>query len=150
MEYNVPYRRILVPISGNADDFSVLELAGTLAEKKSAEVILVYVVEVKQSLPLDASLPDDIDGGEAALNRAEHYARNKAEHKLQKINTELLQARNAGAAIVDEAMQRDADVIVLGCRNRSHLGKVTLGETVPYILKNATCQVILSRLADGA
>lgn len=148
MECSVPYRRILVPINGTSDDYQILELAGTLAEKKNAEVILVYVVEVRQSLPLDASLPQDVADGESALSRAEQFSRHKAEHKLQKINTELLQARNIGAAIVDEAMQRDVDVIVMGCRNRTHLGKISLGDTVPYVLKNATSRVILSRLAE--
>lgn len=150
METRVPYRRILVPITGSPDDVRTLELAGTLADKKVAEVILVYVVEVKQSLPLDASLPQDVSQGEAALQRAEQYSRQKAEHRLQKVTSELLQARSAGAAIVDEAIQRDIDLIVVGGRIRTHLGKTTLGETVPYILKNAPCEVILTRLAEDA
>jgi len=145
----VPYRRILVPINGLADDFHALELAGTLAEKKNAEIILVYVVEVRQALPLDASLPDDVEIGETALSRAQQFAKNKAEHRVQKVNSELLQARSAGAAIVDEAMQRDVDAIVMTGRGRTQLGKVTLGETVPYVLKNATCEVILARIPEG-
>lgn len=146
MESSVAYRRILVPVSGTPDDFRVLELAGMLADRKNAEAILVYVVEVRQSLPLDASLPQDVAAGEAALTRAEQFARQKAEHRLQRVSSELLQARSAGAAIVDEAIQRDVDAIVMASRNRMHLGKVSLGETVPYVLKNATCEVILSRL----
>ena len=148
MERDVAYRRILVPINGTSDDLRILELAGALAEKKNPEVTLVYVVEVKQSLPLDASLPTDVSAGEQALVNAERFARQKADHKLQKINPELLQARHAGAAIVDEAIQRDVDVIVMGCRNRTLMGKVSLGETVPYVLKNATCLVLLARLAE--
>ena len=142
------FRRILVPINGTSDDLRILELAGKLAEKKTPEVTLVYVVEVKQSLPLDASLPNDVSAGEQALADAERYARQKADHKLQKLNPELLQARHAGAAIVDEAIQRDVDVIIMGCRNRTMMGKVSLGETVPYVLKNATCLVILARLPE--
>ncbi len=144
----MPYRRILVPINGTDDDFRALEIAGTLAEKKNPDVILVYVVEVRQSLPLDASLPQDVADGEQALGRAEHYSRQKAEHRLQKISTELLQARSAGAAIVDESIQRDADVIVMSCRNHVYLGKASLGKTVPYVLQNATCEILLIRLAE--
>jgi len=36
----------------------------------------------------------------------------------------------------------------MGCRNRTMMGKVSLGETVPYVLKNATCLVILARLPE--
>jgi nucleotide-binding universal stress UspA family protein len=141
----VPYRRILVPVHGNEGDFRALELAGLLADKKNADVTLVYVVEVKQSLPLDADIPQAVTAGEIALDQAEQYARQRAEHKLQRITPELLQARSAGAAIVDEAIERDIDVIIMASRNRQHFGRVTFGDTVPFILKNAPCEVILAR-----
>ena len=142
---DLPYRRILVPVHGNAGDFRAIELAGLLAARKNAEVTLVYVVEVKQALPLDADMPQAVANGEAALESAASYARQRAEHKIQKVVPELLQARSAGAAIVDEAIERDIDVIVMASRNRQHFGRVTVGETVPYILKNAPCEVILAR-----
>jgi nucleotide-binding universal stress UspA family protein len=145
MEQLVPYRRILVPIHGNEGDFRALELAGLLADRKNADITLVYVVEVKQSLPLDADMPQAVSAGEAALDRAEHFARQCAEHRLLRINPELLQARSAGAAIVDEAIERDIDLIVIASRNREHFGRVTVGDTVPFILKNAPCEVILAR-----
>ena len=142
------YRRILVPVSGERDDERALDLAGLLAEKKHSEVTLVYVVEVKQSLPLDADMPQAVATGEAALQRAENYARHQSEHKLGKVALELLQARTAGAAIVDEAIERDVDIIVMSCRNRAHLGQVSTGETVPYVLKNAPCEVVLTRCSE--
>lgn len=141
----MPYRRILVPVHGNEGDFRAIELAGLLADKKNADVTLVYVVEVKQSLPLDADIPQAVVAGETALDQAEQYARQRAEHRLQRITPELLQARSAGAAIVDEAIERDIDVIVMASRNRQHFGRVTFGDTVPFILKNAPCEVILAR-----
>jgi nucleotide-binding universal stress UspA family protein len=144
----VPYRRILAPINGSTDDSRILELAGMLAERKTAEVTLVYVVEVRQALPLDAPLPDAVAVGETALQRAETFARHKAEHKTQRLMLELIQARNIGAAIVDEAIARDADLIIMACRNRVHLGRRTIGETVPYVLKNAPCEVIVSRMRE--
>jgi nucleotide-binding universal stress UspA family protein len=141
----VPYRRILVPIHGNDGDFRALELAGMLAAKKGADVTLVYVVEVKQSLPLDADMPEAVAVGESALERAEQYSRSRAEFKLQRLSPELLQARAAGPAIVDEAIERDVDIIVMASRNRQHFGQITVGDTVPYILKNAPCEVLLER-----
>lgn len=141
----MPYRRILVPIHGDDMDFRALELAGLVADKKNADVTLVYVVEVRQSLPLDADIPVEVNAGEGALDRAEQYARQRAEHRIQRITPELLQARSAGAAIVDEAIERDIDVIILASRNRMHMGRVTFGETVPFVLKNAPCEVILAR-----
>lgn len=139
------YRRMLVPIHGNDEDFRAIELAGLIAARKNPEVTLVYVVEVRQALPLDADMPQAVAAGEAALERAANFARNRAEHRIQKVSPELLQARSAGAAIVDEAIERDVDVIVMASRNRPQFGRVTVGDTVPYILKNAPCEVILTR-----
>lgn len=141
------YRRILVPINGSDDDLRIVELAGKLSDRKNADVVLVFVVEVKQELPIDASLPQAVAAGESALRRADHYARTKAEHKIQRVTTELLQARSAGAAIVDEAMARDSDLIVMACRNRLEHGTLTVGDTAPYIIKNAPCEVIIERVA---
>lgn len=116
-----------------------------LAAKRGADVTLVYVVEVKQSLPLDADMPEAVAVGESALVRAEEYSRNKAEFRLQRVTPELLQARSAGPAIVDEAIERDVDVIVMASSNRQEFGRITVGDTVPYILKNAPCEVLLER-----
>lgn len=141
------YRRILVPITGGSGDRRALDLACVLASKKNLEVFLVYVVEVKQSLPLDADMPQEVGVGEQCLAVAEMYARGEAEPKIHKIMPELLQARTAGAAIVDEAIERDCDVIVMACKINENLGQPTLGETANYVLRTAPCEVILTREA---
>lgn len=141
------YRRILVPITGGAGDRRALDLASVLAAKRILEVVLVYVVEVKQSLPLDADMPEDVARGEDCLADAERYARSQAEPKIHKVTPELLQARTAGAAIVDEAIERDCDVIVMACKLAAYLGQTTMGETVKYVLRAAPCEVILTREA---
>jgi len=144
-KFTVPYRRILVPVQGNDSDFRALDLAGMLAQKKNADVTLVYVVEVKQALPLDAEMPQSVAHGEQSLVRAEGYARQRAEYRCQRVTPEILQARLAGPAIVDEAIERDIDVIVMASQNRLERGQMTVGLTVPYVLKNAPCEVILAR-----
>lgn len=143
----MPYRRILVPITGEAGDRRALDLAGILAAKRNIDVVLVYVVEVKQSLPLDADMPQEVGQGEQFLAGAEGYARTQSEPKIHKVFPELLQARTAGAAIVDEAIERDCDVIIMACKLRQHLGQPTLGDTVNYVLRTAPCEVILTREA---
>jgi len=142
------YRRILVPITGDPGDRRALDLASILAAKRNLEVVLVYVVEVKQSLPLDADMPQEVGQGEAYLTDAERYARSQAEPKIHKVLPELLQARTAGAAIVDEAIERDCDVIIMACRQRDYLGQPTLGDTVNYVVRTAPCEVILTRQAS--
>ena len=60
---------------------------------------------------------------------------------------ELLQARTAGAAIVDEAVEQQVDAIVMATENRLERGKISVGESVPYVLRHAPCEVIVIRTA---
>lgn len=145
------YTRVLVPIQGNSCDQHAIELATTVAHDESAQITLVYVVEVEPALPLEAELPSEIDVGERSLEVAEHWTRESSNRRLVQITPELLQARSAGAAIVDEAIERGSDLIVMALRNQKKHGRPTVGDTVPYILKNAPCEVIVTRLppVDG-
>jgi nucleotide-binding universal stress UspA family protein len=141
------YERILVPVDGSDSDEEVMGVVADLVHQHQVSITLIYVVEVPQAMPLDAELPDEIDRGERILTRAEDLARTQPRHKLTAVSTDLLQARSAGAAIVDEAIERHADAIVIATTNRTKHGKISIGESVGYILKNAPCDVVVVRLA---
>jgi len=145
------FRRLVVPMNGSPGDARVLDLVGQLIHKHQVQITLIYVVEVHQAMPLDAQLPAEIDRGERVLAQAEHVARHELGqgHKLDYVATELLQARSAGAAIVDEAIERGADAIVMAAQIYRLHGKTTLGETIAYVLKNAPCEVIVVRQRPG-
>jgi len=66
-----------------------------------------------------------------------------AEEQDYEIETDVLQAREAGPAIVDEAVERDIDLILMGVTYKRRFGQFSLGSVVPYVLKNAPCRVIL-------
>ncbi len=58
----------------------------------------------------------------------------------------LLQARDVAAAIVDEATERGADLLVTGLPYRKRFGgEFAIGRTIPYILQNAPCSVWVVR-----
>ncbi|MDP9362760.1 MAG: universal stress protein [Chloroflexota bacterium] len=139
------YERVVVPIKGTASDKRALAVVGQLVHKQPAALTLVYVVEVVQSMPLDAELPAEIAHGEATLRQAEAVARQWVGARGGEVYTELLQARAIGAAVVDEAIERNADAIVMTAGVRRRHGKATLGETIKYVLINAPCEVIVVR-----
>ncbi len=143
------YGRFVVPVTGVPADAQALEVVRRLANNQPVILTLLHVVEVAQSMPLDAELPDEIFHGETALRDAETTARTSLSGKGTQILTELLQARSVGAAVVDEAIERNADAIVMiATIGRKH-GRPTLGETVNYILLNAPCDVVVARLAPA-
>jgi nucleotide-binding universal stress UspA family protein len=44
---------------------------------------------------------------------------------------------------VDEAVEREIDLIVMGLTYKKHYGQFSMGNVIPYVLKNAPCPVIL-------
>ena len=65
------------------------------------------------------------------------------------LETEILQARDVGTAIVDEALEREVDLVVMGIGYKRKFGEFDMGHTAPYVLKNAPCRVWLARAAPG-
>jgi len=135
----VEFHKILVPVIGTEADEEAIKLACRLAKKNKGKVCAVYVITIKRTLPLDAEMEPEIKKAEAILDRMENVAE---EHDCE-IETDLLQAREAGPAIIDEAVEREIDLILMGVAYGTRFGQFSLGNVVPYVLKNAPCRVIL-------
>jgi len=69
-----------------------------------------------------------------------------AEEEDWEVETDVLQAREVGPAIVDEAVERGVDLIVMGISYKQRFGQFSLGNVAPYVLKNSPCPVMLYQL----
>jgi nucleotide-binding universal stress UspA family protein len=134
-------RSILVPVDGSPASMDAVSLACSIARKNKGKVYAVHVIEVKRSLPLDADLAEEASNGEDVLTRAERIAA-EADYKIE---GELLQAREAGHAIVDEAIERGVDLILMGAEHKAPLGEYQMGRLTQYVLRAAPCNVWLWR-----
>lgn len=141
-------KRVLVSVNGSDADDQAVKLACSLVSKKKGTVFVLNVLEVARNLPIDAPATDDIERSDNILERMEHIA------KTEKCGVELeaVQAREAGPAVVNEALERDVDIIVMGLDYKKRHGEFNLGSTINYVLKRAPCRVWVSRepAADGA
>ena len=135
------FHKILVPVIGSQADEEVIKLACRVAKKDKGEIRAVYIITMKRDLPLDAEIESEIQKAEDILNHIEAVA----EEQNYRIDTDLLQAREAGLAIVDEAVEREIDLILMGISYKRRFGQFSLGSVAPYVLKNAPCRVILYR-----
>jgi len=134
-------RSYLVAVDGSDAAYHALGEACDVAKRTKATVSVVYVIEVPRSLALEAEMERELDRGEQILARAERVA---ADHGVT-AQADLLQARQAGHAVVDEAVDRHADVLVLGVEYHRPLGQFTLGRLPLYVLEHAPTQVWLIR-----
>jgi len=133
------FTKILVPVGGNEIDRDAIELACKIAKGAEGKIYVVHTIQVKRSLPLDAELEAEAHRAEEILSQAESIA----DEQDYEVETDLLQTREVGPAIVDEAMERGIDVIIMGTSHRRRLGEFNLGGVIPYVLKNAPCDVIV-------
>ena len=133
------FHKILVPVGGTPADDEAMRLACRLAKKNKSKIHAVYVIAVKRTLPIEAEIESEIRKAEDILDHIELVC----EEQGCEIDTDLLQAREAAPAIVNEAVEREVDLILMGVPYKTHFGQFSLGNVIPYVLKNAPCRVIL-------
>ena len=133
------FKKILVPISGTEIDEDTMRLACRLANKNKGKIWAVYVITVKRTLPLDAEIEPEIKNAEDILDHIEMVA----EEEDYEVEAEALQAREAGPAIIDEAVERGINLILMGVKYKRRFGQFSLGSVALYVLKNSPCPVML-------
>lgn len=134
-------KSILVPVKGYRADVEAFRLACGLGREAKSKLYALYVIEVKRELPVDAEVTSEVVKGEDILSEIETVSR---EEKAV-VSAEILQARLAGPAVIHEALERDVDLIIMGVPAKGLNKSFHLGENVSYILKNASCPVLLWR-----
>ena len=132
---------ILVPIVQSPVCFEAVTIAATLAKQRKGRVYVVHIIEVNRSLPLNAELEAEARRGEQLVKRAEEFAAEAG----YPVSGMLLQAREAGTAIVEEARDNAVDTIIMGIPNKAPAGAFQLGRTAQFILSHATCSVWMIR-----
>ncbi|MHB8460715.1 MAG: universal stress protein [Candidatus Limnocylindrales bacterium] len=135
-------RCAVVALNGGPSDPRIVRLAIDLARTSKSILVGVHVVEIDWTLPLDADVAGRSEDTQRVLDLAEQIA----DHARYRIEPVLLQARDVGAALVDEATERSADLLILGLPYRKRFGgDFAIGRTIPYVLKNAPCAVWVVR-----
>jgi nucleotide-binding universal stress UspA family protein len=91
-------------------------------------------------LRLDAKVPEEEEMLDDLLDDADAVG----ESYGVKIVERLARGRQAGPTIVEEAMRRGSEIIVLGATRKSErMRKAIFGSTVDYVLKHAPCRVMV-------
>jgi len=142
----MPFNRVIAVVTDDPSDINTVSRAADIVRDDRGHLYVIYVIKVQRSLPLDAEIDDQIARGEQVLHRSERLAR----LPRSDIDSQLLQAREIGPAVVHEAIVRDADAIVIGTSYPTDYGSFSLGSDIPYILEHAPCDVILWREHSNA
>jgi len=137
------FRSILVPVVDDPASLQAVAAAAALARQEKATLTLLHVIKVERSLPVTADMDIEAQRGEELLRRARAIAAEEARNLS--IKDELLQAREAGPAIVEEASARGVDAVMMGVGWSPLLGQFEVGPTASYVLGHASCHVWIVR-----
>ena len=133
--------KVIVALRDQESVESLMTLAIHLSKSMDAQLVALHVVEVPAATPIEAE--DEILDlpGKVILAAAERVAKRFS----AKLSTELLRAREVGEAIVGEAKDQGAELLIVGHRgaHSSALGELLLGSTAQYVAHHAPCRVII-------
>ena len=141
------FHKILVPMKIGDIGEEMVATAIALAKEREATVEAVFVVRVPRAFPLDGpGLPPDV---QARADASLAEARALGEDNGIEIVTKIVSARDIGHAIVEEAREGGADLIVMGSSPRWRRQSRFFSPTVDHILRNAPCEVLVVAFPDG-
>jgi basic amino acid/polyamine antiporter, APA family len=137
----VTFRTIVVPVLRTPESEEALFAAARLAADRRSRIALVNVIEVPLERPLDAAMEEAEHEAERVLDSAQALLETYGVRTV----TRVIRARAAGSAIVEDALARQAELIVVGApRTRIRRGKPIFGRTVDYVLKHSPIRVLVA------
>ncbi len=140
------FKRILVPMKIGEIGEEMIATAIAIATEQGATVEAITVVRVPRRYPLEGEFPNDV---RERANAAMEEARLLGEDNGVEVITEIVRARSIGHAVVEEAIKRDADLIVLGSSPRWRRQSRFFSPTVDHVLLHAPCEVLVVAFPAG-
>ena len=154
------FQKILVAIGDSSESQVVLSSGLTLAEKFSAQMLLLHIINpstptgfsplvggmfpIVNDVALEQYAKEWKEYEQTGIDRLQTYAEQAKERGIQ---VEVSQNfGNSGRMICEVAKSWSADTIVMGRNQKSMLSEVFLGSTSNYVTHHAPCSVIVIQL----
>jgi nucleotide-binding universal stress UspA family protein len=148
-DMTIEVRTILVPVDFSDSAPTVLEWAAHLAEEHGSKLVLfhAYHLPVEFQQLEGAYLPPDFW---ANVKQEAQQSLGRYEEQLRSNGLEVeavVREGYAATAIVDEASDVDADLIVIGTHGLSGIKHMLLGSIAERVVQKAPCPVLTVKTA---
>jgi nucleotide-binding universal stress UspA family protein len=145
----VQIKRILVPIDGSEYSFNAAKYAIKLAKDENAQLYCIHVIGSVpygyESSPhaIDQYFKDLEQKVQSWFDKIKDMAKNKG---ILEIKTETFtDVRSVIGSIIDYAVTKEIDLIVIGTRGRTGLKRFFMGSVANGVVQHAHCSVLLVR-----
>jgi len=139
------FDRVLVPMKLGPIGEEMVATAVALAKERGARVDALFVIVVSLDRQLDAPLYELEEQAAASLAEAVLLGEEHGVH----VEPVTVRARSLGRAIVDQAVERDSDLIVVGSSPRWRRQSAFFSPTVDFVLRSAPCEVLVVAFPQG-
>lgn len=139
------YKKLLVLLDLSADSEQIAIAARDLAAYSDATILALHVVEFVPVEPLGESLMPTVQIEEELIKRSQRSIAELIAHLALPRATGRVEAGNTKAEILRVAEEEQADLIVLGSRERHGLA-ILVNFTEDTVLHAAHCDVLAVRL----
>jgi basic amino acid/polyamine antiporter, APA family len=139
------FSRVLVPMKLGPIGEEMVATAVAIAKDHEATVDALFVIVVPLEYALHAPLWDREEEAAASLAEAVLLGEENGVH----VEPITVRARAIGQAILEQAVERDSDLIVLGSSPRWRRQSAFFSPTVEYALRNAPCEVLVVAFPQG-
>jgi pimeloyl-ACP methyl ester carboxylesterase/nucleotide-binding universal stress UspA family protein len=133
-------RRIAVAVDDDVLSGRAVELACRLGEAQRAEIVLIHVIEVPYTLPLDQPPDEAMRRGERALELGKAIV---DRHRPASCKSRLVMGRSVAGAIVRTAEEEEADLILVSDSDGGRTGTGS-SPVVSEVLRRAPGKVLVN------
>ena len=132
-------RRILIGLRSEDHAVELADLA-CRTSARNATVFLAHVIELPDTTPLDADVPDLEKAARKILRTAERVVR-RCNLKTESL---ILRAHSADAALLDELKERNVELGIFGYHHQRTLSEMLLGTVAQHLTKHAPCHLLMA------
>jgi nucleotide-binding universal stress UspA family protein len=144
----LPPKLILAPIDFSDPSRAALDVAGDMASRFGAELLLVYVVPAIPDLPKNVSIFKEGQYDESLSAKDAQRLKDLAAtvaSKNVKVRTELGTGNDVGMELIRIAESEHADLIVIATHGMTGWREFAFGTVAEKVLKQGECPVLLLR-----
>ena len=137
-------KKILVPVDGSEHANRALDFALDLAQKYSAEILVLTVVQYPALSEIPLDIGEYYKGIKALYERVLSEALEKVKKATPNVNvkSELTEGYPADK-IIETASKGKFDIIVMGRRGQGHLRHTLLGSVSDRVADQSPCALLI-------
>jgi len=141
------YKKILAPVDGSTNSFVALKHAAELARSFDAEICIIYVSLLPQTLPVISHI-ESYYIPEYSFSDVENFAKKIIEAAREAVpegirvqtHTEI---GSPNLIITEYAEKNNFDIIVIGSRGLGIFSELLMGSVSSYVVHHAKCPVLV-------